>query len=227
MIGGMVLLWIRQEWFIPLYCLAYVFVTCMTPWPEQFPRYLMPLTPFLALSLLGLLAWVAAWRRERERNWERKVRLLLTILLLSMIFVVQGLTLTHAYVRGHRLVTYYDASGNETQYPLFYHDWEAVNAAFEWLRRRGRPDDVIAATAPHSAYLRTGLKAVLPPMESDSERAQRLLDSVPVKYVVLDNLGIPGISERYAAPAIEGHPQMWKPIYVAPGGAARIYERLH
>jgi 4-amino-4-deoxy-L-arabinose transferase-like glycosyltransferase len=225
-IGGMVLLWTRQEWFIPLYCVAYVFITCMTPWPEQFPRYLMPLTPFLALSLFGVFAWVAEWRRKQERSWERKVVLVLTVLLLSMIFVVQVSTLTHAYVRGHRLVTYYDASGSVAKYPLFYHDWEAVNDAFEWLRRRGKPGEVISATAPHSAYLRTGLKAVLPPMESDSELAERLLDSVPVKYVVLDVLGIPGISERYAAPAIERHPQMWKPIYVAPGGAARIYERV-
>ncbi len=47
------------------------------------------------------------------------------------------------------------------------------------------------------------------------------MDSVPVKYVVLDNLGIPGISERYAAPTVESHPHLWKLIYVAPGGGAR------
>ena len=229
-IGGMVLLWTRQEWFIPLYFSVYVLVTCLTPWPEQFWRYFAPLTPFLALSLFYLLASVAAWCTRRERRWDRKVTSLLTVLLLFMIFLVHGWTSTQAWARGRTPVTYYDVSGNEIKYPrLFYHDprWEPVNTALEWLRRHGKPGDVIAATAPHSAYLRTGLKAVLPPLESDRERAQRLLDSVPVKYVILDVLGIPGISERYAAPTIERHPQMWKPVYVAPDGGARIYERAH
>jgi hypothetical protein len=145
-----------------------------------------------------------------------------------MIFFVQGLTLTQAYARGRRQVTYYNASGKEIKYPLFYYDarWEPVNTALEWLRRHGEPGEVVAATAPHSAHLRTGLKAVLPPLEADSELAQRLLDSVPVKYLVLDVLGIPGISERYAAPTIEKHPKLWKLIYLAPGGGASIYERV-
>ena len=227
-IAGVVRLWRRQERFIPLYLSAYVVVTSMTPWPEQFPRYLAPLTPFLALALFDVVAAGAAWRRKQEWGWKRKVNLVLTVLLLTVIFLVEGLTLTHAYARGRSLVTYYDGSGNEIKYPLFYHDagWEAVNAALEWLRRRGTPGEVIATTAPHSAYLRSGLKAVLPPMEADPERAERLLDSAGVKYVILDVLGIPGISERYAAPTIESHPRSWRLIYVAPGGAARIYERV-
>jgi hypothetical protein len=226
-IAGMVLLWARQDWFIPPYFVAYVLVTSLTPWPEQFPRYFTPLTPFLAVSLFYVVASVAAWRRRQERGWDRSAIRIVTILLLTMIFVVQGLTLTQAWARGRSLVTYYDASGKEMKYPLFYHDprWEPVNTALEWLRRRSKPGEVVAATAPHSAYLRTGLPAVLPPMETDRERAQQLMDSVPVKYVVLDILGIPGISERYAAPTVESHPHLWKLIYVAPGGGARVYER--
>jgi hypothetical protein len=226
-VAGMALLWIRGERFIPLYFSAYVLVTCLTPWPDQFPRYFTPLTPLLALSLFHLLSSVAEWRSKQDSLWLRKACLALTLLLLALIFFVQGLTLTQAYARGRRLVTYYDASGNEIKYPLFYYDarWEPVNTALEWLRRRAQPGEAVAATAPHSTHLRTGLKAVLPPLEADSELAARLLDSVPVKYVVLDTLGIPGISERYAAPAVEKHPQLWKLIYLAPGGGARIYER--
>jgi hypothetical protein len=227
-ISGMVLLWARRERFIPLYVSSYVFVVCMTPWPEQFPRYLMPLSPLLTLSLFYVLAWVAEWRRKQDRVRYRKAGLALTVLLPAVIFFVQGLTLTHAYTRGRRPVSYYDVNGNEMRYTLFYYDqrWEPVNTALEWLRRRGQTDEVIAATAPHATYLRTGMKAVLPPLEAESERAQRLLDSARVKYVVLDILGIPGISERYAAPAIEKHPQLWKLIYTAPNGGAHIYERV-
>jgi hypothetical protein len=227
-IGGMILLWVRQERFIPLYFSAYTLMVCMTPWPDQFPRYLMPLSPFLALSLFYTLAFLADWRKKQDRRRYRKAVPALTVLLLVMVFFVQGLTLTHSYTRGRRPVSYYDVNGNEIIYTLFYYDprWGPVNTALEWLRRHGDPVGIIAATAPHTAYLRTGMKAVLPPLEADRERAQRLLDSAQVKYVILDFLGIPGISERYAEPAIEKHPQLWKQIYVAPNGGARIYERV-
>src|SRR5262249_12074176 len=127
-IGGMVLLWVRGDRLIPLYLCSYVFLTCLTPWPDQVPRYLTPVTPFLALSFFGVLASVAGWRSRHPGGWERKASLVLTILLLAMIFFIQGLTLTHAYARGRRLVTYYDASGNAIRFPLFYHDarWEPV-----------------------------------------------------------------------------------------------------
>ena len=227
-IAGIVLLWTRLGWFIPIYIAIYVLLTCMAPWSDQFPRYLMPLTPFLALSLFHLLAVVAEWRGRQTSSWYGKASLGLTLLLLAMIFLAQGLTLVQTYARGRGLATYYDVSGKEIKFPLFYYDpqWEMVNTALEWLRRRAQPGEVIAATAPHSAYLRTGLKAVLPPLEVDSDQAQRLLDSVPVRYVILDVLGSPGISERYTTPTIEKNSRLWKLIYTAPGGGARIYERV-
>ncbi len=67
---------------------------------------------------------------------------------------------------------------------------------------------------------------MLPPMEPDAETARRLLDSVPVKFVLLDELEGPGISQRYAASAVENSPDLWELIYVAPGGMGRIYERV-
>ena len=223
-IGGMVLLWIRGERLIPLYFSAYAPMICLTPWPEQFGRYLTPLAPFLALSLFNVLAWVG----REDSPWRGRTSLALTVMLLVVVFFTQGLTLTQSFVGGHRLATYYDASGTEIRHRQLYYDprWEPVNAALEWLRRRARPGEVVAATAPHAAYLRTGLKAVLPPLEADSELAARLLDSAMVNYVVLDFLRYPGISERYAAPAVEKHPQLWKLIYSAPDGGARIYERI-
>jgi hypothetical protein len=226
-IAGVVRLWCHQERLIPLYVSAYVAVTSLTPWPEQVPRYMASLTPFLALALFNVVAAGMAWRRKQEHGWKRRASLVLTVLLLAVVFLVEGLTVTHAYARGRSLATYYDGSGNESKYPLFYHDpdWESVNVALEWLRRHGKRGEIIAATAPHSAYLRSGLKAVLPPMETDPERAQRLLDSARVRYVLLDTLGRPGISERYATPTIEAHSTLWRLVYVAPGGTARIYER--
>ena len=84
----------------------------------------------------------------------------------------------------------------------------------------------MATTVPHIAYLRTGFKAVLLPMETDPQVAQQQLDSVPVRYVVLDNVDGYGISQRYAKPVIDKYPNLWKRIFTAPGGDSLIYERV-
>ena len=49
---------------------------------------------------------------------------------------------------------------------------------------------MVATTVPHLAYLRTHHKAVLPPLERDTDTAGRLLDEVPVSYLVLTSLGL-------------------------------------
>ena len=84
---------------------------------------------------------------------------------------------------------------------------------------------VIATTVPHLAYLRTGHKAVLPPFEPDPNVASRLLEEVPVNYLVLDTFGLPGISERYAAPVVAQRSQDWRLVFTAPDAMARVYER--
>ena len=54
------------------------------------------------------------------------------------------------------------------------------------LRARARAGDVVAATDPQWVYLRSGLKSVFPPFDLDPARAQRLLDSVPVTFLMVD-----------------------------------------
>ena len=63
-------------------------------------------------------------------------------------------------------------------------------------------------------------------MVPNHAQAQRLLDSVPVKYLVVDTLKYPGISQRYAAPLVAQHPEWWQRVYVSPGGQAAVYERI-
>ena len=53
--GGSGLQLKRRQWLLPLYVLLSIAVMCLTPWPEQFNRYLMPLAPFLVLFLLSAL----------------------------------------------------------------------------------------------------------------------------------------------------------------------------
>ena len=86
---------------------------------------------------------------------------------------------------------------------------------------------VIATTVPHLAYLRTGHKAVLPPFVSDPDTARRLLDEVPVSYLVLDRFGRPGVSERYAALVVAHNVADWRLVFTASDGKTRVYERIH
>ena len=42
--------------------------------------------------------------------------------------------------------------------------------------KRAQPNEIVATYAPQWVYLRTGLKAVMPPFELNPERAQKLLE---------------------------------------------------
>jgi hypothetical protein len=216
----------RGERLIPLYLLASLGLICMTPWPEQFTRYLAPLAPFLTLVLvIGLADW-----RGRFAKTGTTTRTLGTLSAAAILAVVLGLqifTASMTFGRFHPAVTYVDGQGRVVRGRLFFRDktWASFDNGLAWLRSNARPGETVATSAPHLAYLRTGLKAVMPPLEADTETAQRLLDSVPVRYVIVDDLEFTDMSRRYAAPAVVAHADLWTPVYRGKG-ALRIYRRM-
>jgi hypothetical protein len=165
-------------------------------------------------------------RKRCPSQW-KKTGSILSVGVLTALFLSQAAALLGSYGLAHQPLRHDDGRGKEAIYRLFFYDepWQSLETALEWVRQRANPRDILATTVPHWAYVRTGLKAVILPMEIDGDRERRLLDSVPVKYVLLDDLEYPGISQRYAAPAVEGHTEIWKWVYSAPGGRARVYER--
>ncbi|MBA3498156.1 MAG: hypothetical protein H0T86_13715, partial [Gemmatimonadales bacterium] len=54
---GFVLLALQGEVLIVLYAVGSLAIVAVTPWPIQFVRYLVPLTPFLSLALVSVLVW--------------------------------------------------------------------------------------------------------------------------------------------------------------------------
>jgi hypothetical protein len=124
-------------------------------------------------------------------------------------------------------VSWYDRTGREHPYRLLTYEpvWHALDPALEWVRRHAPADAILATSVPQLAYLRTGRPAVLPPLEPDPEAAERLLDSVPATYLLVDRLGLPGISERYAAPVVARRPDAWRLTFTSSDGRARVYER--
>jgi len=65
---------------------------------------------------------------------------------------------------------------------------------------------------------------VMPPMAHDPAEARRLLDTLPVRWVIVDELKFLDISERYARPAVEGETKDWRLVKTI--GGARIYRRV-
>jgi hypothetical protein len=75
----------------------------------------------------------------------------------------------------------------------------------------------------------------MPPFESDPIKAEQLLESVPVTYLMLDE-GLAIDSKRFMKGVVEGFPDRWKRVYsddvVTETGerheqAFAIYERIH
>jgi hypothetical protein len=226
MLAGIVLLWSGGEWLVPLYAGATLGMICLTPWPDQFWRYLAPLTP---LSYLCLIVALGAAGRALARLGEggRWAGALVTTGPIAGMLILQ-LGIAAMFLRGLQPVSYYREDGTELATRLLTYEpvWHALDPAFEYVRRHAGPDAVIATSVPHLAYLRTGHRAVLPPMVTDTAKAARYLDAVPASYLVIDELGRPGIAERYAAPVINTHPNDWRLVYTTPGTGVRVYARI-
>jgi hypothetical protein len=110
----------------------------------------------------------------------------------------------------------------------FFYDqkWQDFESSLAWVAQHVNADEVVATSQPHYAYLRTGRRAVMPPMESDVAKAQRLLDSVPVALLIVDDLEFSDFCLRYAGPVVRARPDLWEEAYAAPSGGSRVYRRV-
>jgi hypothetical protein len=227
-LAGLGLQLLKAELLIPLYVLVYLLAVCLTPWPAQWTRYWAPLAPFLALALLRSLLAIGRYTSHalpQHMTW-RSVIVLGPII--GLILTVQVFTLYDSYTRESGEAVVYDQQNQPTRYRLFYYSkqYRDLDAALDWLRATSDSGDIIAASMPHWTYLRTGRKAVMPPFERDPAKAQELLDSVPVRYVVVDKTGI-DFTRDYTLPLLRNAPQHWSLIYSKGDNELQIYQRTH
>jgi hypothetical protein len=207
-LAGQLLLLADGARLIPLYWLGSLALIVVTPWELQFARYLMPLAP---VTVLGFLTAVTRPRGPLVRRTVAAA--------LIGIVVAQSYVLAYAFARQHPRVDDHRA--------FFYDDaWAAHDAGIAWLARDAPPDAIVATSTPYWLHLATGLRAVLPPFEADPAEAQRLLESVPIEYLALDDLGFVDVIRRYAAPVVTAFPDRWRLVYGEPSHGARIYRRV-
>lgn len=223
-LGGIVLLARRGAWSLALITLASIALVCATPWPGQFTRYLAPLTPFLAIAALVALGRVEAAVASRGRHGPRVGRAAV-VLAVGLTIAVQTYTAGRTFLLRHREGATFVAGRGLVGPRLFYFDpptWGAWQQAAAWIHAHAAPGAVVATAAPHLLYLETGLPAVFPPMEVEPEVARRLLDGVPVSYVIVDQLPFLDVTRHFALPAVEGEPG-WRLVFEV--DRTRVYER--
>ena len=224
---GLVLLAQAGEWLIPMYVLGSIALVGLTPWPGQFERYLAPLTPILALGLLVTLLKLRSRLSTTSKPWARRLGPVLLLTVLVGVLGQESFAIYKVYTKQHREVDYRDAGGRLHEQRLFFYTpaWRTHDAALDWLRQVVRPEDIVATSTPHWAYLKTGSHAILPPFEADIRAARRLLEEVPVRYLVVDSLEFVDVSRRYAAPVARAFPSEWQLIYSSADSTSRIYRR--
>jgi hypothetical protein len=223
--GGILLLLLQRHSLVPLYLLAYSAAICLTPFPEQYERYLMPVAPLLALAAIVCLDAAAAWLPRPARAPKREWPLSVTGAVLGTALLMQMAVTVYVYVRQYQPIAYVDARGESLAYKLFYYNesQRGFDEAVEYVRAHADAAHVVAAGTPHWIHLRTGLKTVMPPFERDVDTAQRLLDSVPVRYLVIgrDVVG----TERYTVPVVQRFADRWEAVHATAVGGWTVYRR--
>ena len=165
-------------------------------------------------------------RGPGRSGFGRRARLARAVLVPVVVaaLAMQVFVVADSFAAKHSPVEYLDRSGSRASLQLFFYSpaWRSYDQALQWLRAQTDPAAIVGTADPHVAFLRTGRKAVLPPMEADIEEAQRLLDTVPVAYLVIDEGQTLDIARRYGEPVVRAHPERWELVY---DRGVRIYRR--
>jgi len=224
-LGGLAIEVRQRRLLVPLYVATYTIILCVLPWHDQ-SRYWFPLAPLLVFALwrsaLAMADAIRNGRRVRVRR-SREIVFVGAVLLVG----IQAACLVTFYRDRHQPVAYQDSEGHPVRYRLFYYRdaYRALDAALDWVRDRASPGDIVGASMPHWTYLRTGLRAVMPPFEQDWRVAARLLDSVPITYLVVD-ARTQSFTRQYGLPVMQRAPESWKLVQSFPDGGADVFQRV-
>jgi hypothetical protein len=195
-------------------------VVCLMPasFMYELPRYLAVFTPALTLALMNGIRFVRSM-------WPSRVVHIGVGSLLGIVVAVQIVVLAELFVHDNREITYTDWRGHRLDYRLFTYDEIALgqDRAIAWLNEHAQPRDIVVSSSPHWIYLRTGLRAVMPPMDADAADVQRLLDAVPAAYVLVE--GPKSLGGEYVAPVVRQQSDQWELVVSDPEHDFEMYAR--
>jgi hypothetical protein len=226
-IGGIVWECWHRQWVLAGTLALTIAAVCTTPWPNQFVRYFAPSLPLLLLAVFQLLRNAPTLLQRIFPRVSRSALHLAIYALLSIFAMQSALDL----VKGNKIylnkAVYETAEGVKKSYRLLYYlaAYPATKQALNYLVARTDGRAILVASMPHWVYLETGLRTIMPPLTSNPAKAQQLLDSVPVKYVLIDQLlGKDNITHNFP-PTVQSFPDKWKQIYSSKNGEIIVLER--
>ena len=213
---------LKRQWLVLFYLLGTLGMICLTPWPKQFTRYLVPVIPLLAIALFQGLMPLLRLRRVPAYAGITVIALLVAIVLSSQVLALRKM---HQMMRG--TVSYATPDGARRPYTLFYCDeaWSGFEQALTWLKSNANADEIVVTTAPQWTWLWTGLLTAQPPYETDRAEEIRQLETVGATYIILDAFDYPGgdVGRRYAEPAVRAHPEIWELAFTASERGVQIF----
>lgn len=218
---------LHHQWFIPLYLLLTIAAICTTTWTGQFPRYLAPVEPFLVLVFVSFLLAVQMLSGRRSA-WVRRIASVVTVSTALFVVCESAISCIVGYRNFRDRAVYVDAKGIKREYTLFHYPGaaSASERGLQWLVAHADPHAIVAVSMPHWVYLKTGLKTVMPPLEADPLETQRLIDTVPASYVVLDQLLMEDDFNKRFPGFVRNSPEKWHLVYPSPNGEFDIYQRV-
>lgn len=227
-LAGMVCLWRGEARLIGIYLSLAIAMVCATPWSGQILRYLAPILPFVGLAFLTCMVRIQELSRSRlagkGRLFTSAVSLIIPLLILS-----ETLFSLRTGIRDFRQPAIYESqAGIQRNYWLFHypHSFSSVEVGLKWLAGHADRQSIVAVSMPQWVYLKTGLRTVMPPLESDPLKAQQLIDTVPASYLILDRM-IMESSFNNAFPAlVQNSPEKWTRVYSSGNGDVEIYRRV-
>jgi hypothetical protein len=224
-LAGVIWLLVIRAWIVPSIIIASAALICVTPWPEEFNRYLTPVAPFLAVAAVVGVRQLSVFLCDHTNPPLANIAKVGLVSVLVMTLLVQIGTATR-FLRGSTLAKCIHQLNSLAAGAHFFHkqDWVEWENAATWIGEHAGATDIVATTAPHQLYLQTGLRAVYPPFEPDPGKASQLIEGVPVKYVLIDEFAYRNFSRRYALPAVENDPARWRLVYAVHG--TKVYEHL-
>ncbi len=229
-LAGAVILVKKGERLILIYLVFSLIPVCLWQYTDEMYRILTPLVPFFAITFAMTLSETASWVKQKA---SRSTAVAVIVLPLILWAGLSYFSVRDLFRYEHREVSY-PVQGGNLKFRLFSYDTfsRSLESAGAWLKGNAIQSDVIATAMPHYLYLRTGLKCVLPPFVEDPSKVLELMDSVPVKYVVLDepnreeplpHAGRTGM-DRIAA-MIQIYPEQWTKVYST--GTATVWQHNH
>ena len=215
---GLAMLLRRRAWMILLIALLSVAVIWPMPWRNQFYRYMVPLTPFLMIGVMMVFndLWLSLSVLPMRPAIATSGRIVLTGPIVLALVLQASAVQKLFYNRVHE-ASYVSGDGTVGPQFFYYSDLSrGWDMAIDWIQNHSAPNAIVATHLPQYCYLRTGRRAVLPPIERDQDRMRELLDSVPVSYVILDPVDW--------MPAVEKDNQRWRNVESV--DRVRLYERI-